>query len=191
MIVINRSIFYTAFILQPYVHILLSSPSFFIQWNEIQNAYDYQCSGIKKKHLLCTQFSWVYCAMHNCNRGCIKLTRREAKLFNPTKVYWLRQKMCWKYHCHTCYGKRIYGSRVVWQLHNIREIFFYYYCNDMHLKFRKKVRFFIAFLDRQTKKVLPQRICEEAHNVIKLEEGHLQPLQLWPLVIICLFLYEL
>ena len=78
MIVINRSIFYTAFILQPYVHILLSSPSFFIQWNEIQNAYDYQCSGIKKKHLLCTQFSWVYCAMHNCNRGCIKLRRSKA-----------------------------------------------------------------------------------------------------------------
>ena len=36
-------------------------------------------SGIKKKHLLCTQFSWVYCAMHNCNRGCIKLTRRGEK----------------------------------------------------------------------------------------------------------------
>ena len=69
-------IFYTAFILQPYVHKSSSFPPLFLFNDEIQNAYDYQPS---RKKTLCTQFSWVYCAMHNCNRGCIKLTRRGEK----------------------------------------------------------------------------------------------------------------
>ena len=124
--------------------------AFLFNENEIQNAYDYQQWRIKKKHLLCTQFSWVYCAMHNCNRGCIKLTRRGEK-----QSFSIPQKCSRKCAGNTTathamarefMGHVWFGSCII--LERFSSITIAMTCIWSS---EKKVRFFIAFLDRRKK----------------------------------------
>ena len=137
-------IFYTAFILQPYVHKSSSFPPLFLFNDEIQNAYDYQPS---RKKTLCTQFSWVYCAMHNCNRGCIKLRRErmKQKLSIPPKE--LNRMWVSTTHVRIEFMGHVWFSSCI-----ILEIFFHYHCNDMHWTPPKKVEVFYCIIFHGQKK---------------------------------------